>query len=45
MNALNGRENAGSKELLLEVRADIDRFVGKAEQFDDITILALQVRV
>ena len=44
LGALNRKENAGSKELLLEVRADIDRFVGEAEQFDDITMLALQVR-
>lgn len=44
LNALNRKGNAGSKELLLEVRADIDRFVGEAEQFDDITMLALQVR-
>lgn len=44
LDALNRKENAGSQELLLEVRADIDRFVGEAEQFDDITMLALQVR-
>lgn len=42
--ALNREENADPKALLLAVRSDIDRFVGEAEQFDDITMLALQVR-
>lgn len=44
LDALNRKENAGSKELLLEVKADIDRFVGEAEQFDDITMLALNIK-
>lgn len=44
LNALNQKENADAKELLLTVRADIDLFVGEAEQFDDITMLALKIR-
>lgn len=44
VDALNSVENAAPRELLLAVRADIDRFVGDAEQFDDITMLALQIR-
>lgn len=44
LEALNHTENAASKELLLEVRADIDHFVGNAMQFDDITMMALKIR-
>lgn len=44
VDALNSVGNVTPRELLLAVRADIDRFVGEAEQFDDITMLALQVR-
>lgn len=45
LDILNKTENADSKDLLLAVRSDIDLFVGEAEQFDDITMLALQVRI
>lgn len=31
-------------EILKEVKADVDRFVGEAPQFDDITMLCLQYR-
>lgn len=44
LHALNQRENADAKELLLAVRTDIDLFVGEAEQFDDITMLALKIK-
>lgn len=44
LDALNKKENADSKDLLLTVRADIDLFVGEAEQFDDITMLALKIK-
>lgn len=44
LDALNRNGNADPKELLFEVRADIDRFVGDAMQFDDITMLALKIR-
>ena len=44
LDALNQKENADAKELLLTVRADIDLFVGEAEQFDDITMLALKIK-
>lgn len=44
LDALNQKENADSKELLLTVRSDIDLFVGEAEQFDDITMLALKIK-
>lgn len=44
LDALNKKENADSRELLLTVRADIDLFVGEAEQFDDITMLALKIK-
>ncbi|MBQ9006214.1 MAG: SpoIIE family protein phosphatase [Atopobiaceae bacterium] len=39
LNALRGREPKDVCELLLE---DVDGFVGAAEQFDDITMLALR---
>ncbi len=44
VDALKSVGNVTPRELLLAVRADIDRFVGEAEQFDDITMLALQVK-
>ncbi|MBD5443994.1 MAG: PP2C family protein-serine/threonine phosphatase [Lachnospiraceae bacterium] len=44
LEALNRNENVDSRELLLGVREDIDQFVGETEQFDDITMMALQVR-
>lgn len=40
--ALNQRPDLGAEELLQQVKADIDRFVGAAPQFDDITMLAIQ---
>ncbi|HIU34308.1 MAG TPA: SpoIIE family protein phosphatase [Candidatus Pullichristensenella excrementigallinarum] len=44
LEALNqcGAENCA--DLLRGVRADIDRFVGQAPQFDDITMLAIHLR-
>lgn len=39
--ALNSAGEAGPKELLHAVKADIDRFVAEAPQFDDITMLSL----
>ena len=42
--ALNRKETAGPEELLRNVKEDIDRFVGEAPQFDDITMLALRVK-
>lgn len=44
LSALNRRKEAGCRELLEGLRADIDAFVGQAPQFDDITMLALEVR-
>lgn len=41
--ALNRRTDAGPQELLEDVKADIDGFVGDAMQFDDITMMALKV--
>ena len=39
--ALNHNPKAEPSQLLSEVREDIDRFVGDAMQFDDITMLAM----
>lgn len=41
--ALNDGEADEPKELLRRVKADIDRFVGEAPQFDDITMLGLKI--
>jgi len=40
--ALNSSPNTTPEELLPQVKKDIDAFVGKAPQFDDITMLALR---
>ena len=40
--ALNQGRDLGPEGLLHQVKADIDRFVGAAPQFDDITMLSLQ---
>ena len=42
LDALNKNPNANPKELLQNVRDDIDEFVGNAPQFDDITMMGLK---
>lgn len=42
--ALNRDEGADPEALLHNVKEDIDAFVGKAPQFDDITMLALKIK-
>lgn len=42
--ALNKNKDIESKELLFKMKEDIDIFVGKAPQFDDITMLALTIK-
>ncbi|MBQ3922836.1 MAG: SpoIIE family protein phosphatase, partial [Spirochaetales bacterium] len=37
--AMQGTENLNAPETVVNVRNAIDTFVGKAEQFDDITML------
>lgn len=44
LDALNAKPDASSKDLLLALGADMERFVGEAMQFDDITMMALQVK-
>ena len=41
---LNGHGEADARETLLGLRADMDRFVDGAEQFDDITMLMIDAR-
>lgn len=43
LNALNRNLTAPCEETVKKVREDIDRFVGEAEQFDDITMLCLRL--
>ena len=42
LEALSAYEKESTKDLLSGVRVKIDEFVGKAPQFDDITMLALR---
>ena len=42
LNALNHKGDASPQELLETVRADVDKFVGAAMQFDDLTMLCLR---
>ena len=44
LTALNSFSDGTPEELLHVVKNDIDRFVGKAPQFDDITMLALKIK-
>lgn len=42
VDALNRNPKAGTEEVLKNVRAAVDGFVGIAEQFDDLTMLCLE---
>ena len=42
LGALNRAPDVGPRELLRSVKTDVERFVGDAPQFDDITMLAIQ---
>ena len=42
LDALNQNPKAEPKVLLSNITADVDRFVGEAPQFDDLTMLALR---
>ena len=42
--ALNIKPDAEPKELLPIVRAEVDKFVGEAPQFDDLTMLAVRYK-
>ncbi len=44
IEALKENTSADSKEVLGNVRAAVDRFVGEAEQFDDLTMLCLEYK-
>jgi serine phosphatase RsbU (regulator of sigma subunit) len=41
IDLLNSRRGASPAEICAAVKADVDRFAGEAEQFDDITMLCL----
>ena len=43
-NVLNNNSSLNPKELLIAVKNDIDKFVGKAPQFDDITMLSFEFK-
>ena len=44
IEALNQAPDAAPKEILSNVKRSVDRFVGKAEQFDDLTMLCFSYR-
>lgn len=44
LDALNRNKDTEPKELLAEIRKDIDGFAGSAPQFDDITMLCLEYK-
>ena len=44
INALNKAKDLSSRELLESLHKDIDSFVGLADQFDDITMLSIQIK-
>ena len=44
VDALNKNPKARPEEQLKNVRTAVDRFVGIAEQFDDLTMLCLEYR-
>lgn len=44
IEALNSNTEASPEEILRNVRASVDRFVGIAQQFDDLTMLCLEYR-
>ena len=44
LNALNGNRDGSPGEILQNVRLEVDKFVGNAEQFDDLTMLCLEYK-
>lgn len=44
LKALNSNKNASCEELLYKIKEDIDSFVKEAPQFDDITMLSLELK-
>lgn len=43
LNSLNKEADVSPEELLRLLKEDVDKFVGKAPQFDDITMLGLKI--
>ena len=44
LEALNSNPKADVNELLHNVRTSVDKFVGEADQFDDLTMLAFEYK-
>ena len=44
IDALNSNIEANPEEVLINVRASVDAFVGNAEQFDDLTMVCLEYK-
>lgn len=43
IEALNKKDDSTSEEILMHVKESVDEFVGHAPQFDDLTMLAIQM--
>lgn len=43
INALNKEPDSNPQRLICNISEDINKFVGKADQFDDITMLAIKI--
>ena len=41
-NCLDRMHNISLEKMCIEIKADVDKFVGEAPQFDDITMLAFR---
>ncbi len=44
LKALNSDPEADVHELLANVKSDVDKFVGEAPQFDDLTMMAFEYK-
>ena len=44
IEAMNAHKDSDAEQLLIDIRASIDEFVGEAEQFDDLTMLCIKYK-
>lgn len=44
IHALNAAKDGSCRQLLEALRCDVDSFVGEADQFDDITMLCVEMK-
>lgn len=44
LQSLNRHKNGTPQEILQEIQEDVNRFVDGASQFDDLTMLCLEIK-